>query len=81
MVVVLEVKVTATLETGVAQAVAEAEAVAVEVGLMELDAGLLDVVGGFEPPEPTILMSAQVRYTCGVWKEFHLKERRVWLEL
>lgn len=65
-VVVLELKVTATVETGVAQAVgvaagAEVE-VEVEVGLEEDVGGLLEV-GGWEVPEPlpVILMSAQVR--------------------
>lgn len=59
MVVVLDVKVTATLETGVAQEVAEAVAVDVDTVVVELDVGVV-------PPEPTILMSAHVRYTCGV---------------
>lgn len=62
-VVVLELKVTATVATGVAHPVA---AVA-DVALVELGATeeTLLVVGGLEP-DPVILISAQVRYTCGV---------------
>ena len=60
-VVVLELKVTATVETSVAHPVAEALGLAlvvdVEVGAM-LDAGGLGVE---PPPPPPILMSAQVR--------------------
>jgi hypothetical protein len=64
-VVVLELNVTATVDTGDAQRVGVV--VVVEVGFVE-DAGALLEVGGVEPPVPlpVILMSAQVRYTCGV---------------
>ena len=56
---------------------AEVELALVEVGATE---DTLLVVGGFEPEEPVILMSAQVKYTWGVWKEFHLNDRRVWFD-
>lgn len=65
VVVVFELNVTATVATGVAQ---PAAAVDVEVLILEVEAGLLDaaglldvVGGGLVVPEPTILMSAQVR--------------------
>lgn len=64
-VVVLELKVTATLATGVAHPVAAV----VEDALVALGAAeeiLLVVVGGFEPDAPVILMSAQVKYIWGV---------------
>ena len=84
-VVVFELKVTATVATGVAQpAAALVELDAAEddlVALVALGAAeetLLVVVGGVEPDAPVILMSAQVRYICGVWNEFHLKESSVW---
>jgi hypothetical protein len=35
---------------------------------------------GAVPLPPVMAMSAQERYICPVWKEFHLKDRRVWLE-
>lgn len=75
---VLELNVTATVDAGDAQPVGVAAAL--EVGLVEDVGGLLEVGGG-EPPDPlpTILMSAHVRYICGVWNEFHLKESSVWL--
>lgn len=82
--------VTPTVDTGVTQpegvaAGAEVEIeVEVEVGFAE-DVGALLEVGGDEPdpppPElpPLILISAHVRYTCGVWNEFHLNDSSVWL--
>lgn len=83
-VVVFELKVTATVATGVAQpAAALVELDAAEDDLVALGAAeetLLVVVGGAEPDAPVILMSAQVRYICGVWNEFHLKESKVWSE-
>ena len=67
--------VTATVATGVAHPVAAVvELALVEVGATE---EILLVVGGFEPEGPVILMSAQVKYTCGVWKEFHLNDNSV----
>jgi hypothetical protein len=48
------------------------------VALGAAEETLLVVVGGVEPDAPVILMSAQVRYICGVWNEFHLKESSVW---
>jgi len=59
-VVVFELNVTATVDTGDAQPVGAA--VEVEVAFVE-DAGALLEAGGVEPPEPlpVILMSAQVR--------------------
>ena len=76
VVVVLELNVTVTVATGVVHpAAAVVELALVEVGAMEDT--LLVVVGGFEPDDPMILISAQVRYTCGVWNEFHLNESRV----
>lgn len=73
---VLELKVTDTVDTGVAQP----PGAGVEVGFVEEAGALLEVVG-VEPPDPlpVILISAQVRYICGVWKEFHLNESSVWL--
>lgn len=61
-VVVLELKVTATDATGVAQpAAAVVDEVLDDVAMDEV-AGLLEVVGGgFVVPEPVILMSAHVR--------------------
>ena len=77
-VVVLELNVTATVATGVAHPpAAVVDDVFVELGAA--DEALLVVVGGFEPEAPVILMSAHVRYTCGVWNEFHLKDNSVWL--
>jgi hypothetical protein len=69
-VVVLELNVTATVDKGDAQPVGVAAGVEVdfvEVGFAE-DVGALLEVGGGEPPDPlpVILISAQVRYTCGV---------------
>lgn len=59
-VVVFELKVTATVATGVTHPVAAVVEVAlVEVGAAE-ETALLVVVGGFEPV-PVIAMSAQVR--------------------
>lgn len=77
-VVVLLLNVTATVATGVAHPVA----VAVELALVGVGATeeTLDVVGGFEPEDPVILMSAQVRYTCAVWNEFHLNDNNVWFD-
>lgn len=83
-VVVFELKVIATVATGVAQpAAALVELDAAEDDLVALGAAeetLLVVVGGAEPDAPVILMSAQVRYICGVWNEFHLKESSVWFD-
>ena len=90
-VVVFELKVIATVATGVAQpaaALVELAAVLVELDAAEDDLvalgaaeeTLLVVVGGAEPDAPVILMSAQVRYICGVWNEFHLKESSVWFD-
>lgn len=76
-VVVLELNVTDTVDTAAAQpegvaAGAEVEVeIEVEVGFAE-DVGALLEVGGDEPdppppdPPPLILISAHVRYTCGV---------------
>lgn len=77
-VVVFELNVTATVATGVAHPVATA----LEVALVEVGAtdDTLLVVGGLEPEDPVIRMSAQVRYTCGVWKEFHLNDSSVWFD-
>ena len=55
-VVVLELNVTATVETCVAHPLGTA----VDVGLLDEVAALLDV-GGVEPPEPTILISAHAK--------------------
>ena len=72
---------TATVATGVAQ---PAAVVVDEVGVEVVtrvadDVGLLDT----GPPldDPVILISAQVRYTCGVWKEFHRKDNKVWFDV
>ena len=63
---VLELNVTDTVDTAAAQPVGVAAGVEVEVGLTE-DAGALLEVGGDEPdPPPLILISAHVKYTCGV---------------
>ena len=72
----MELNVTPTVETGVAHPLGAA----VDVGFV-VDVEVLLVVGGVEPPDPlpVILMSAQVRYICGVWKEFHLSDKSVWL--
>lgn len=75
----MELKVTATVATGVAHPVADAVALALVVVVVDV-AGLLDVAGGGVeplPPAALIEMSAQVRYICGVWNEFHLKESKV----
>jgi hypothetical protein len=59
-VVVLELKVTATVGTGVAHPLGTV----VEVGLVDDVRTLLEVGGG--DPVPVILMSVHVKYTCGV---------------
>lgn len=72
---------TATVATGVAHPpAAVVDDVFVELGAA--DETLLVVVGGLglEPDAPVILISAHVRYTCGVWNEFHLNDRSVWLD-
>lgn len=80
VVVTFSLKVTATLEASIAQLVV----LGANVALTDLvgSVTLLDR-GGFGGvlPELVIFISAQVRYTCGVWNEFHLKDRRVWLEM
>lgn len=55
-------------------AAAPEQAVLVGCALVVVPVGL-----GFTFPE--IAMSAQVRYTWPVWKEFQRRERRVWAEL
>jgi hypothetical protein len=84
-VVVLELKVTATVATGVAHPAAAVVdvAIVVEDALVALGAAeetLLVVGGGLEPDAPVILISAHVKYTRGVWKEFHLNESSVWFD-
>ena len=62
-VVVLELKVTATVAMGVAQPLAAAVdvlVVAVDVGFVDEEGSLLDV-GGVEPPDPVIWISAHVK--------------------
>jgi hypothetical protein len=79
-VVVLELNVTATVATGVAQpAAAVVDEVCVEVGTRVADDVVLLDDG---PPldDPVILMSAQLRYTCGVWNEFHRIDNKVWFD-
>ena len=68
-------KVTATLDTGVQEALTVETAVLVRVERVVL---VLDEDDGVVPPEMAI--SAQVRYTWPVWKEFHRRESRVWFE-
>lgn len=63
---VLELNVTDTVDTVAAQPVSVAAGAEVEVGFAE-DVGALLDVGGDEPdPLPLILISAHVKYTCGV---------------
>jgi hypothetical protein len=80
-VVVLELKVTATVATGVVHpvAVVEDETRVEGATLVADDEILVDV--GLGGVEPVILISAHVRYTCGVWKEFHRSDSNVWFDV
>jgi hypothetical protein len=46
--------------------------------VVEVEVAVDDDVG--EPPDPEMAISAQPRYTCAVWNEFHLKRRSVCAE-
>jgi hypothetical protein len=81
VVIVLELNVTATVATGVVQpVVVVVDEVLVEDVTLVADGEALLVVG-FPLVGPVILISAHVRYTCGVWNEFHRRDNSVWFDV
>lgn len=52
----------------------------VGTGVAQVEGAVVLVGGRGEEPVPDMAISAQLRYTCGVWKLFHLKLNSVWLE-